>query len=136
MRTLAFICVLVIGSVLKAQSNNGIDMECCKPGKWHTADPSGWRGVYIGKALLCSDKDKQFRFVEIRVPQVFTDLHKVKVTARIRRIEGEGERFRVYKLNVNPVDGKPETQVAIFAQTINGEQAEGDYFVRYKIKGR
>ncbi|MEO8588346.1 MAG: hypothetical protein ABI432_03175 [Flavobacteriales bacterium] len=126
--------LLLTAPMLRAQKNN-IDLLCCEPGRWHDARECRGCGVYNGSALLCHGEDTGTRYVEIRVPQSFIKLNKVKVKVKIQPVQGKGSRFKVTSIERNSL-GALVTQFGINAQTVDGSKPGEKYYVKYRIKGQ
>ena len=136
MRTKIIALLLVLAQTALAQKPPPIDMESCKSGYTHTATACDACGKYAGAVLACFNaSDPNLRFVEIRVPQTFVDINRVKVKGRIRTISGKkGSRFALQLINRN--QDKDYARFGFNYQTADGTKPTEDYFISYRIKGR
>lgn len=135
MKTIGTVLLLLLAHVLRAQQDP-IDMRSCEPGRWHDAKPCMGCGTYKGRALLCSGSkaDASLGYLEIRVPQGFTRLEKVKVKLKIRPLEGKAPKVKVTGVDRISL-GELTTQFGISAQAADNSPVEGRYCVEYAIKG-
>lgn len=133
--TTTIITFLLLTCALFAQQDP-IDMRSCEAGRWHDAKPCMGCGTYKGRALLCSGSkaDASLGYLEIRVPQGFTRLEKVKVKLKIRPLEDKAPKVKVTGVDRISL-GELSTQFGISAQAADKAPVAGTYYVEYTIKG-